>query len=202
MREDQPPPEIEKRDSGPPSAENAAPRKPIKEHPRGLRFDDNDLQAIDHILQEFPHLKSQNDAVRFAVKNLAAKTLPKPIRFKSLDPEELFEAQRLVDDCLGMHKQNRLNLFKLRPKTAEIKVRELKAVESIEKETAALEKISRLISKQCLLSVELTSSDAENIKAFIGTIDNSIQSAKGTDKQIYIPIYELIKKVLNLFLCR
>jgi hypothetical protein len=200
MREDNATPKPEKRDSGPPGAENAPARKPIKEHPRGMRFDDHDLQAISHIMDQFPHLKNQNDAIRFAVKHLALQVLPKPIRFRTLDPEELFEVQRLVDDCLQMHKQNRLNLFKLRPKTAELKAREIKALQAIEKETVTLEKISRLISKQCILSSELTSSDAENIKSFIGMIDSTIKTSKGTDKQIYIPRYELVKKVLNIFL--
>jgi hypothetical protein len=119
-----------------------------------------------------------------------------------LNPEEFFELQRLVDDCLQIHKQNRLNLFKVRPKTAELKAREIKALQAIEKETAALERISHLISKQCLLSTELTPDAVSNIKDFIGSLDATIQKVKGTDKEIHAPKYELIKKTLNLFIYR
>lgn len=186
---------------GPSSAKKPRAKEFASDQPRSIRFSDSEIAVLNHIHKTFPHLTSQVDAVRYAVRCFAAKIPPSPIQFRSLDAAFLFIVQGVLDEIGRAHRHNREKTLKLRPKDEAIQGEAYQTLKVIESETEQLARATRDLSAHCKLSSNITPDDIQNIRAFLGRLEESIKKAQdvGRDKEanLFLSVQKTLKGLIT-----
>lgn len=197
MSAGEPPHNPENAKQGPSSAKKRRSMAFSKDQPRNMRFSEPEIAAINHIHETFPHLVSQVDAVRYAVRCFAAGLNPRPLQFRSLDANIIFIVQGILDEIHKVHRENHNKILRLRPKDEKTQTAALKTLKVIESETANLARVTRELAAHCKISSEMTPEDIQNIKASMVGLEKSIKALQDNGKDASAKQYLSVLKVLK-----
>lgn len=162
-----------------------------------MRFTEIEISALNRIQIKFPHLNSQVEAARYAIRCFAAEINPKPVQFRSVNPEIIFIVQGLLDEIQKAHKQNYNKTLRLRPKSEKTQEEALKTLQLIDSETAILSQAAKKLSDHSKLSSEISAEDVSNIKATIPALEKSIKSLQGNGKETAARQHQSVLKALK-----
>lgn len=168
-----------------------------KDHPRNMRFTEIEISALNRIQIKFPHLNSQVEAARYAIRCFAAEINPKPVQFRSVNPEIIFIVQGLLDEIQKAHKQNYNKTLRLRPKSEKTQEEALKTLQLIDSETAILSQAAKKLSDHSKLSSEISAEDVSNIKATIPALEKSIKALQENGKETAARQHQSVLKALK-----